>query len=335
MTFRCNTCHAVVLVQAVERGSRPVSVACRSCGQHYQLDALDRSGRACQRLSTKARQLARDNQVDLIGAYSVALGIMTLEELREVGHSGSTACHTRGESQSTTHSRKDRFDPAFRPAVDAGWLPPREALERGNRDVFATRLAGRHRLPMTAAYAVADNRLSLLETLRKHATQRKQPRVAVRLKGSHPHKLAMTMFPAAALLILMAGLGWYVVRTPYPNEPAITPSRLPRSVEVQTDDSGAVLKVVGPSAQLVLVGFCGSGSGTKCEPVEIAIAKSRQADVRLGLFRYPTERETLYAINIQRRGAQRWVLGNGEEPIRPTLSPDLPFGTPTIPVTSQ
>ena len=65
--------------------------------------------------------------------------------------------------------RAPSYDARFRPAVEAGFLTVRQAIQRGNRRAFAARIAQRHGLPLKVAFEVADNRISLREATRQKA----------------------------------------------------------------------------------------------------------------------------------------------------------------------
>ena len=69
--------------------------------------------------------------------------------------------------ESTGEARKYRYDPAFHEAVEAGFLTPRQAMERGKRAAHAESLSKKHDLPLDRALAVADNRVSLASAIRE------------------------------------------------------------------------------------------------------------------------------------------------------------------------
>jgi hypothetical protein len=81
VTFRCSGCQAVVWLresnEAHEAGGR-----CRSCGRWFELRSLRAGESGGQGLVVEARRLAFASGIDLPAAYSVALGIMTLDEVR-------------------------------------------------------------------------------------------------------------------------------------------------------------------------------------------------------------------------------------------------------------
>ena len=95
MTFRCSNCHGVVWIPHSELQDRKdredKSVRCRACSRQYDFGACSRVRTVGTVVAKEARDLARENGIDLPLAYSVALGIMRLEEaLRACQRQSST-----------------------------------------------------------------------------------------------------------------------------------------------------------------------------------------------------------------------------------------------------
>ncbi len=106
-----------------------------------------------------------------------------------------------------------------------------------------------------------------------------------------------------------------------------------REVAVERDASGEVTSVAAHDARLVLLGYCGTGEQSRCEPLEVVYPPEPDGNRRYGVFRYFSADSTLYAIGIRRAsdGAQRWVAGDGQEPIEVFEAPAVPAGTAAIP----
>ncbi len=105
------------------------------------------------------------------------------------------------------------------------------------------------------------------------------------------------------------------------------------SLIVHTDDSGRVVKVTGPGPGDVLSAFCYVATSPRRRPVEIVYA-SAEPGVRLGVFT-DDGLGLRRAITIRRQaGAHQWVAGDGRGPIPVSPAPEVPVGTPRVPVQS-
>jgi hypothetical protein len=292
-----------VWFQAAAAQSRHAAVTCGGCGQVYALDMP--SGGS---LATRARRLARLNDVDLPGAYSLLLGIMTVEQLRELGDAGSTPCRTAPVDDPSPH----RYDRAFQPAIDEGLLTPRQAAERGKRDACAAIFASRHKLPSEVAYAVADNRVSLLAALRERAAKADapQPPVVRRRRAGR----------VTALVAVLAALAFVAFLARRPAETPVAPiAELPplRDTEVRMDEQGRIIQVRGPAPGDVLRAYCNAASGTRrLEALETVATELKDGPAHLGLLRDPEQPSMTYAIVIREETeTRRWSAGGGPEPL--------------------
>jgi hypothetical protein len=72
-----------VWVAASEVRERTANVRCRACGRRFEFSAWSRICSAGAQVSQEARRMALADGIDLPGAYSVALGIMTLDDVRQ------------------------------------------------------------------------------------------------------------------------------------------------------------------------------------------------------------------------------------------------------------
>jgi hypothetical protein len=292
-----------VWFQAVAAQSRHAAVTCGGCGQVYALD-LPVGGA----LAARARRLARLNDIDLPGAYSLLLGIMTVEELRELGESGSTPCRTAPVDDPGPH----RYDRAFQPAIDEGLLTPRQAAERGKRDACAAIFASRHKLPGEVAYAVADNRVSLLAALRERAAQASPPGARVVRRVRVGRSVALVgVLAAVALLAVLSRRPSEVVAAP------VAAPTAPRDTEVRLDEQGRIIQVRGPAPGDVLRAYCNAAAGTRrLEPLDTVATELKDGPAHLGLLRDPEQPSMTYAIVIREESeTRRWSAGGGPEPL--------------------
>lgn len=329
MIIRCKSCQGTIWLQTDQKHS--ATVACKQCGQEYRFQAWEQLRSAERRLSENARRLAREENIDLPGAYSVLLGIMQVNEVRELGDHASTACRTTApstgappesppdEPQGSSHSF--RYDPAFRAAVEEGLLTPRQAMERGKRDTYAGLVSNKHGLPMEKAYDVADNRLSLLEALRRRTAAPPQA-VGVRLR---PNWTRFAVWCAVALIpvgLVTAHFSGGGIDAGVPDSHGVPTIEFVGEVELRADDRGRVVQVLGPDPLSVLKTYCDSGlPGGPFQPLKVVPSRRPGTRSRVGLLRNP--RKKLLAITIQEdRERNRWVAGDGRGPLVPKRAPD-------------
>ncbi len=314
MTIRCRACHGIVWVQPVHTGSGTATVRCGSCGQQYVLESWKPSQRADRAMSVRAHRLAKEHGVDLPGAYSLLLGIMTAQDLREIGGAGATPDHSVGTMDDSTHS----YDPEFQPAIDEGILTPRQAAERGQRDAYAAILASRHRLPREVAYQLADNRTSLLAVLRDRARKNEGAlRVALRparIMRTSALLALLVLVAASAIAIQGSGVG---VRLG-PGKQLTFGESL-----AQTDGTGRVTRVQGPNPRSVLRAYCAAhAGGGRLRPLEVIASAQTGRMARLGLLQDTSRPTDLLAVTINEdRKSGHWTVGDGRGPVVPELAP--------------
>ena len=332
MVIRCKNCQETIWVQPADE--RSATVLCTHCSQEYRLQGWTKLSSAERRLSEDARKLARKEGIDLPGAYSVVLGIMTVDEVQELGSGGSTSCRTSSSSRprfaaqgaadlaadlSKESDRKYRYDPAFKDAVEGGFLTSRQALERGKRDTYAAMVSSRHRLPIEAAYEVADNRVSLLEAMRR---RRKRPTKAVPVSVSTGAVRRHAMRAGVALIVVALAVAIYGKTTDKRRgEDEVLAGA--GEAEVTADDAGRIVQIAGPTPGSVLTGFCRSAiPGKSLEAIDLVASGLPGPRARLGLLRDPSRPDAVLAITIREdREAGRWVAGDGTVPLVASLAP--------------
>ncbi len=314
MTIRCRACHGIVWVQPVHSECGTATVRCGSCGQQYVLESWKPSPRADRAMSVRAHRLAKEHGVDLPGAYSLLLGIMSARDLRDLGGVSSTPDTSAGGSDDTAHS----YDPEFQPAIDEGLLTPRQAAERGQRDAYAAILASRHRLPRAVTYELADNRTSLLAVLRDRA-RKNEGALRVKLR---PARMVRTS-ALLALLVLVAAVaiaiqGSGVGVSLGPGKDLTLGDSL-----AQTDGAGRVTRVQGPTPRSVLRAFCAAhAGGGRLRPLEVIASAQTGRMARLGLVQDTNRPAELLAVTINEdRKSGHWTVGDGRGPVVPELAP--------------
>jgi hypothetical protein len=203
MQIRCGSCHGPVWVQITSRTKDRTVVQCHTCSQEYDLGSmLERIDLA--NLHQDALVLAKGNEIDLLAAYSVLLGIFNLDAARD-GCDPSLCPSTETPDPNADND----YDHAFVDAIKAGHLSPEQAMARGNRDAFAASLVRQHRLTLKQALAVTDNRIPLLAAIRA-----RKPKARINL-DSERQRVSVPLVVAAAVIVVVAIL---VVLTRNSNE---------------------------------------------------------------------------------------------------------------------
>jgi len=387
MYIRCADCQATTWIQDLQASTAPVG--CQSCGRRYDLSRIGELGSTGRDQYRAALVLAERESIDLPSAYSVLLGIMTMPQARAVrqrspaavvaavaaadggGAATAVARSPLGSGAGGTDidrpspARRPReglfattgelaYDPGFRDAVREGLLTATQAMERGDREALAERLARLHGLSLKRAYLVADNRLSIGQARRDERSER------LRAHGERPARggrlaaaLAVAVFGLAATGLFAWNRWIALTATPVPPAPvaggtstktgdAPTGSSRADAVaanvrdgsDVLTDEQGRVVSVSGPNPSSVLIAYCNrQDAGGKLEPLELTSTVPVYAGARLGLFRDLDHFEGPLAIRIRRdRATGRWVAGDGRSPLAAVPAPTLPEEAQRFPI---
>jgi len=330
--IRCKSCHGAVWVELESAGAQAHRFACPTCSKEYRVDGGPNASRSEEHLATEARQLVRETQIDLPSAYSVLLGVMTLEEVLELGEASAAPSDLPAAAPPGGGSRSVAFDPEFRPAVEAGLLSPAQAMQRGIRSKYVHMLVVRHGLPDALALQVADNRISLLEALRRRGPEPGPP-VEVSVPAPPPARTRGRWGTAglvAGLLVIVAAL---LYRASAPSRgPA--PSGSPRlssvmGADVLSDESGRPVRISAAAPRTVLSAFCAADFGRRFEAVDLVPlgegGDERSGDSRgdmLGLMRRVGRSGEMLSIVVREdRTSNRWVAGDGSSPLEPQPAP--------------
>ena len=305
MRIRCGACHGSIWIQTVTGTDEQELAICGECSRQYDLRSKlqDVDLYAFQR---DAHEFARNAGVDLPAAYSILLGITTLEKVQDM-------------LEQSSDSGQASYDRSFVDAVEAGRLSPQQAAMRGKREVFAEKLVQRHQITIEQALEVADNKLPLLEAVRR--SERVE---TIEFEPPRPGFPYLKLFLAAGTTLAVIAAAIVVIITQYPDvnvEPvrnqkgASKSSRVIASLQevvtdVVYDDNGLATEVTGGNPRVVLDTYCRSVKTFKAEPVSLQAAGKDWN----GLYR---SRGVLYSIRI-RWDASRllWVTGNAEDWVR-------------------
>ena len=275
MLFRCFQCGGTRRVDygQVAVGAR---LACR-CGRVFVLrDGVER-GTDAGTDAEAAEAFAQANDIDLASAYSVRLGLVSLDAVR---------------SWRTERRRKPRAV-AGSPKSEApeGDVPDALILTGPDRRSWSHRLRDR-RVVTTAVLAVLIVLVAgfwgRIEWRRLTAESRQ---VAARAEqASAPASRSET--------------------SPEPTNPVSPAQRL---THVEKNDMGQIVRITAPTPETVLLAFC--ESAMKRVPLEVTVSRPPRKGVRLGVFK-DVDGSTPQTISIRRsRESPGWVAGDGSQPI--------------------
>jgi hypothetical protein len=319
MYVRCRNCHDTIWLEPARGRSGPDLIGCRRCKQEYEFHIEGRAEDAAEDLGVRAQALASETGIDLPSAYSVLLGIAEIEDVFELHAAGVQPDAEKPSEVSVEAASGMRYDPAFREAVESGRLTATQAYQRGKREACAARLATRHRLPTEIAYAVADNRLPLLEALRQRAPETKP--ITVRIE-SRP-RLGPRRFAVAATIVLALVIAGLHLVTRRPAETGGRSRVIVGEAEVVRNAAGRVVRVIATDPDAVLVTYCREGGAAgRLRAVGLMPAPSETTSVRIGLLREASRPDALQAIAIRKDPAtDRWFSGDGVRPLTANLAP--------------
>lgn len=318
MHIRCKSCHGTIWVEPPGPSEPVPSVRCKTCAQDYSVDGLERLRSSERRLAIDGRKIAETHGVDLPGAYSVLLGIMTAEEVLELGDSSSAACRTTTTAPAPPQPEsRPAYDRAFQPAIEAGLLSVLEATRRGQRAAYVEAIAQRYGLAPSLAMDIADNRTSLLNCLRE-----RESADSAKIVASVPQE-PRRYFGWVAGGLAVGAMTLLIAYASTTASPKVVRTVVVLGAEVRLDDRGNVVRVAAPDPRTVLNGFCAIQTGSGAMAV-IAVVPSKlgSRDARLGLFRESAQKGRVFMIEIlENRAAGRWVAGDGVSPIVPRNAP--------------
>ncbi len=230
--------------------------------------------------------------------------------------SASVTCDRCGH-QVRQDPHRGRYDPAFREAVEAGYLTPGQAYARGKRDAYAERVAARHGVSQSVAYDVADNRTSLIDTL--HEKEEKQ---LAELAAESSSNLRLKLAAAAVFVVAFAVVGWQ----PWNSRQARTDTRarvMSRESGLIIDTQGRVVRVVGDDPESVLATFCeGAPNNKDIQALGVMPSSAESPTTRIGVIRDGNHPDQPLAIAIRRdRSSGQWYSGDGLRPLTPRGAP--------------
>lgn len=309
MYIRCSACRGTNRISP-DPGPKTV---CPDCGHGNDLSRLLELGATPAERAERTTQFAEQLDLDLASAYSVLLGIMSPEECKNPP--ARRARPPQSEEAAPTH-----YDPAFRDAIAAGHLTIRQAVERGDRCAFASKIAQKHSMTMNLAFRVADNEIQIAEAIERL----KSPAPTSAAKSSSTWHL--WLFKAAAVVVLMVcswGIGRMQVTSPdsgvaatrdQPRANLIGDPDRPRESMVVVDPAGPT-QINGSDPRTVLDAFC------RVAPPDLRRTPLRVSPTDAGWVGFFREDGQTFSIDIAKNpGGDGWVTGNGKSLIAPKLA---------------
>ncbi len=227
----------------------------------------------------------------------------------------SVACDRCGQ-QVHQNPHRGRYDPAFREAVEGGYLTPGQAYARGKREAYAERVAARHGLSLSVAYEVADNRTSLIDNLHEQEAQQMAEFAAASSSG-----LRLKLAAVAIFAVAFAVAGWQ----PWNSRQAQSDTRarvMARESGLIIDDQGRVVRVVAEDPESVLATFCEGAPDKDIQALGVMPSSAESPTTRIGVIRDGNHPDQPLAIAIRRdRSSGQWYSGDGLRPLTPRGAP--------------
>jgi hypothetical protein len=218
------------------------------------------------------------------------------------------------------------YDPGFRRAVALGFLSVRQAIERGSREHYVSRIVQRHGLSVRHALLVAYNRVSLGRAVRLQR-QEPEPVLVSAVETGGAHWLLRGVLAVALLGMLCGALAWHEAsRTSRdPNaaaspKPSSAPSGLrwePPATSadrsVQKDSQGRVTEVIASTPNAVLEAYCQSLRGGGAKPIRLVPSSGPWRGI------YSLEGRVRAIIIVNHPQRQCWRAGDGLGPVAETV----------------
>ena len=352
MYIHCSRCHEPTRIRSLVPGLVEPAVKCQDCGQEHDLSRSSELGETGKQQYEIASEFASRNGVDLPTAYSILLGLMTLQEARDA------AVAQKAKQRKKTGPADTPIEIADSPAIEADMAI--EIVDSGTdmsveimdspateADTFVSDTPG----PPVRRRGAAAQRLR---------PPRKEKKVTIHVEREMAKERRQLTLRQIILLAVLGSLAlglsgrhayltWRGLveegRTAQRNtvasaeavqsgeEKALAEARknqsdVPAALQatVLRDSDDRVTQVSGPNPMTVLKAYCEAASDTyEREPLELAQASPPTPDERFGIFRDFSRLETNRAIRIsQDHESQRWVAGDGQTPIPTREAPAEP-----------
>ena len=235
-------------------------------------------------------------------------------------------------------SRGPRYDRAFEPAVQAGFISAYEAIARGNRQTYAGHLSQRFRISIEVALTVTDNHIRLHEAVQAAEKSREWSRPRRRTL-SRPLKWQLVTLAVGSVILagLLGADQWQrqvdvgrqlerlsqpaagsasqrvAERTTLAGPPTVATPR----TRVERDAEGRITRITASRPRDVLVALCDAATApSSCASFELLPTRPPFPGRRQGvvLLSHPYgESRTLQIVRDRRSG--RWFAGTGLTPI--------------------
>ncbi len=222
-----------------------------------------------------------------------------------------TLTHETGADQAASH-----YDRAFQPAVAAGLLTTRQAIDRGKRDAFAERIVQRHGIEIEVALEVADNRTSLGDAIRDHGSEAipTDPSPAAGRRSPAWYAVAVGVL----VLLVVAGAARLA-----PGQSEAHVWHQVGDARVMMLDNDVAVRIDGPDPLTVLQAYLGTARRSADHTLLGLVRSPRAAPrLRIGVYEDAEGVDRLSAIAI-RQDPQTlvWSTGDGLSPIATMRAP--------------
>jgi hypothetical protein len=215
------------------------------------------------------------------------------------------------------------YDDAFWPAVHLGFLTTEEAVRRGFRVEYASRLTRKYGLTRKQALRVADNRSTLCEALRECGYIREKPRHLRGIGRSGRLQVVTTSVGLLALTVLFGCHRWHDEATlgrqleeasisaaaPVPASPPVAAPARKTAKRVELDEAGRVASVSGRTPVEAMIALCDEIPVDGCWQMEVVPSDPPFPGHRLGVYSSPLAVDDVKMVAIRREPRSgRWTI---------------------------
>jgi len=356
MYIQCSRCNEPTWIRSLVPGLVDAAVKCPDCGHEHDLSRADELGETGKEQYELATEFANRNSVELPTAYSILLGLMTLQEARDL----AAAVQKEKQREKTAAAEPAADEPAL--GVDRSVLSEATPLDEGDAVVLLsdTDEPDDNVARPTPRPSAAPRRQHSNAARHRRARPRSKDNVTIHVARDMAKERLQLTGRQIGLIIVLASLtlglsGRHAYRTwqglveegktaqrntvasaeaiKSAERKALAKSRKnqadkPNALEatVLRDAENRITQVIAANPMIVLTAYCTAASAThEQEPLELAQASPPTPDERVGIFRDFSRLEANRAIHIrQDREAQRWIAGDGITPLESRLAPPEP-----------
>jgi hypothetical protein len=353
--IRCVDCKATTLIQHIQLGSSASArLTCGTCGRRYDVEDTSGLGATQREGYENAQAFATEEDIDLPAAYSVLLGIVTVDQARALR---AAAKKKRAPPPPPTAAPPEDDAASAAPPTDEP-LPapeppgPNVEAPAASDDAVLGDLAAALDTPSSdragspPAPDLADRYPDPPPSPHRNASPRTSPSASfdTGAEATSPSRIG---FPELTALQRVAikperrespapTIDASAVEPASPEpEPDVPPGI--SGATVSKNEAGEPTAITGDDPLLVLVAYCAAAGriagASELVPVELAATVPPSPDARIGVFTSTAADAAPATLLIRRDPASgRWTTGDGVVPVDTAPLDEVATGEPRTPL---